>query len=233
MFEKVIEQYTTLEPPGKDSWNPFFHEVELYHRLRLFRESWEVIKRIGLPPEECRVLDIGCGVGRSTRVYVELGCKPENITGMDIRPEAVVYAQALNPAIAFVHMRDPSNLSKLGKFHLVVCCTVFSSISKSAERLALAQAAEACVEEGGGVFWWDRLKANDFAGGDLLRPEDYFLNWHVVYRHVCPLHWYPSECLRPLRGLLTLLRPFVDWLGYHSSHMAALLRRDLRGSTNG
>ena len=225
MFEGVREQYGRIEPERTDCWNPLFKENELWHRLRLFSEMREVLVRMRRPPTQCRILDVGCGEGRSTRMFLELGCKPENVTGLDIRPEAISYAKATNPAINFIHIGDLSELARFGKFDLVSCCTVFSSIRERAERGSLAEAICLCVEHHGGVFWWDRLRANDFAGGDELRPEEYFQGWQIQYRHVCPLRWRPGECLRPLRGLAPFVASFVNRLGHRPSHMATLLRR--------
>lgn len=225
MFEGVREVYGRIQPEKVDCWNPLLVENELWHRLRLFSEMREVLSRVGQPPERCRILDVGCGGGPSTRMFLEFGCKPANVTGVDIRPEAIAYAKAMNPSIAFVHVNDLPGLTNLGRFHLVASCTVFSSIGAHAERAALAEAISTCVEEHGGIFWWDRIRANDFAGGDELWPEEYFRGWHVEYRHVCSLRWRPSECLRPLRGLAPLIAPFMDRLGYRPSHMAVLLRR--------
>ena len=67
MFEGVRQEYRQVEPDGVDRWNPLFMETELWHRLRLFAEMREVLVRIGQPVEQCRILDVGCGVGRSTR----------------------------------------------------------------------------------------------------------------------------------------------------------------------
>jgi len=134
----------------------------------------------------------------------------------------------MNPAITFTHITNLSDLAALGKFHLVALCTVFSSIPERVERIALAEAISDCVDNQGGVFWWDRLRANDFAGGDELQPLDYFRKWQMEYHHVCSVRWRPGECLRPLRGYAPLIAAFLDRLGYRPSHMAALLRRPAR-----
>lgn len=46
-----------------------------------------------------RALDFGCGVGRTTRALAE---KFESVTGLDISPEMISRAKALNPSLTFL-----------------------------------------------------------------------------------------------------------------------------------
>lgn len=54
----------------------------------LFRHEEEAFTRFGEPP--ARILDVGCGVGRTTRVLVEDGFE---VTGIDISPEMIQRAE--------------------------------------------------------------------------------------------------------------------------------------------
>ncbi|HXJ77867.1 MAG TPA: class I SAM-dependent methyltransferase, partial [Candidatus Methylomirabilis sp.] len=169
MTDHVISQirkiYAGLEPPNTDAWSPLASDIELLHRLRLMDAMCRALRLIPYPVATLKVLDVGCGVGRSTRMLMDLGIRPENLLGVDIRPEALTYAQQLNPAVRY---RTLSTLEDwpTESFELAVQCTVFGSIPMGHARSRTARLMEQSVGKGGYVFWWDGIRANDFAGGD-------------------------------------------------------------------
>jgi len=221
MFEQVISDYRKVTPA---TWSPLTSEDEMWHRLRLFHEMRQAFRCLEVPLPTLRVLDIGCGVGRSTRALLEWGIRPDNIVAVDLRGEDIEFAQATNPAIKWVHVTDLRELNGLGRFDLCCQCTVFSSIKDKQERIALAAAMLQRVKTGGHIFWWDMLSANAFAGGDRLCPTAYFAQCELKYCRECAMRWPPSQCLRPLRGLTSILRPLVDRLGYKPTHAAMLFQ---------
>jgi SAM-dependent methyltransferase len=188
-FDDVINVYQTLEPPGSDTWNPLWMEEELWHRNRIFIALVRALRQIHIPISEAKILDVGCGVGRSTRVLLELGARPENILGIDIRPDAISYAKIINPGISLSVTRDFDEWPTPSLFNLCPQLTVFSSISGDERRLALAAMMEKMVSDNSYIFWWDLVKANPFAGGDVIEPQKLFKNCELVdYRlyHIRP-----------------------------------------------
>lgn len=226
MFGQVIKDYSNVSP---DAWNPLKSDLELWHRLRLFFEMKQAFQFLPKPLDQMRVLDIGCGVGRSTRALLEFGFSPENLVGVDILKDVIDNAKKLNPGIKFVFIETLDDFYRLGDFDLCCQCTVFSSIKDQGERRTLAETMTASLNEDGYIFWWDRRHANDFAGGDVLLPEKYFQGLKLLYKAEVPLKWEPRRCIRPLRGLRRFIVPLVDRIGYPATHVAALFRGNTKG----
>jgi SAM-dependent methyltransferase len=172
MFNDVIEKYAEIEPQGVDTWNILYNQHQYWHRYRLMTETKKVLQIIGKPGKEIKILDVGCGVGRSSRMLVEFGVLPENITGIDIREDAIEYAKSINSNINFISVRSFDQWPN-AKFDLVMQCTAFSSISSVDDRIALAKQIEHYTSDCY-FFWWDLIRANSFAGGDVLQPDKYF-----------------------------------------------------------
>jgi SAM-dependent methyltransferase len=218
-FDDVINLYQTLEPPGVDAFNPLHDEVELWHRIRILIALARVLRQIPIPIHELKILDVGCGVGRSTRTLLELGAQPENILGIDIRPDALAYAKLINPGISFRLVRDFEEWPAPGSFNLCLHIVAFSSVRGKERRLALAAMMEKMVVPGGYIFWWDLIKANTFAGGDPIEPLKLFKNSDLV--------GYCEYQLRPI-VMDTLIYARFWERRYFRSLMGPVLERFLR-----
>jgi len=222
MFADLLSQYDALEPAGADTWNPLRNELELWHRARLLVELERALKALPVPVEEAKALDVGCGVGRSTRLLLEFGLRPENIMGIDLRPAAVEHARRLNPAIPFRTVNAFDDWPVESKFDLCLQCTVFSSIPGVERRDLTARMMAKAVGDKGFVFWWDRMRANDFAGNDPLDPASFFVGRRLLSLRRVSLWPRVEESLRPLRGLRKVLVPVFGRLGYPQTHVAAV-----------
>jgi SAM-dependent methyltransferase len=222
MFEDLLAQYDTLEPAGLDTWNPLRNELELWHRTRLLVEMTGALKALPGPIEQTRVLDVGCGVGRSTRLLLEFGLRPENIMGIDLRPTAIEHARRLNPAIPFRTVNGFDDWPVEAEFDLCMQCTVFSSIPGVERRNLTARMMAKAVGSKGFIFWWDRMKANDFAGNDPLNPPALFADRRLLSLRPVSLWPCVEESLRPLRGLRRVFVSLFGRLGYPRTHVAAV-----------
>jgi SAM-dependent methyltransferase len=227
MFEDLLKEYERLEPPGIDAWNPLHNDDESWHRVRLFIALGWALRQIPISIEKLKVLDVGCGVGRSTRTLLEFGVMPENILGIDLRSSAISYAQSLNPAIPFQTVRRLEDWPSPGTFDLSMQCTVFTSILGMERRIAVAEKMEKSVHDKGYIFWWDALWAADFAGADPLRPEELFLNSQVIGHRDYSLRPFIPEALRCLRGRLggRLAWLAQHFFGFPPTHCAALFKK--------
>jgi SAM-dependent methyltransferase len=226
MFESVIAQYDRLEPAGSDSWNILGNDLEFWHRVRLLEALRWALAQLTLNIAETRILDVGCGVGRSTRALLEFGARPQNLLGIDLRQSALSLAKSLNPAIPVNLVNEFDGWPSCGAFDLCIQCTVFSSLETIETRRAVAQMMAEVISSKGHVFWWDGLRANDFAGGDAIDPRALFSKLTLVgYREVSLRPTF-SEASK-VKGKITdaLIRYAQRRVGYQPTHCAALFRR--------
>jgi SAM-dependent methyltransferase len=173
-FAQVVRQYRQMEPDGADTWNPLRSDRELHHRLALYELLCRALRRCpgGLP--DLRVLDVGCGNGRSTRMYLDFGIRPGQLTGVDLRPGALDLARQAHSGIRFLAVKDGVFPLGTGSMDWVSLCTVLSSIGGSGARRLIAEEVLRVLAPGGFLFYFDRLTAHGFAGGDRLDPISCF-----------------------------------------------------------
>lgn len=178
-IRKLLDDYSRLEPGETDAWNPVGSKYQLGYRLNLFYALAKALSLAGVPALDLRVLDLGCGNGRSTRMYLDMGLEPDQLTGLDLRIGALERARRLNPAIAWL-AHDGGALPR--GCNWISTTTVFSSVATEAARAALAGQIRDALPGGGHVFYFDMRKANPFAGGDPIEPVRLFAGFRVVWR---------------------------------------------------
>ncbi len=222
--EPVLEVYRRLEPDGADTWNPLVREKELVHRLALYEQICRALRCSPVAPADLRVLDVGCGNGRSTRVYLDFGLLPGQLEGVDLRPAAIELARQSHEGIRF-SVQDGQRLPQRdASVTWVSVCTVMSSVGGGDAREHLAGEIRRVLGPGGVVFYWDLERAHGFAGGDVLDPAAIFHGWRALYaEHVCA--YGRVERVLPNPALRRLLAPLLRRLGARPTHRAALLAR--------
>ena len=187
LFQQVVTDYESLEPGSSDTWNPLHDDVELDHRVELFRHLAWGVREAGVDPTETTVLDLGCGNGRSTRMYLDLGWTPKRVSGLDLRAGALEHARTRHPTIRYAQYDGESVPPSFRGADWASLCTVMSSVRAPEARAHLAACARDAVKAGGHLFFWDLLVANPFAGGDPLRPAELFPGWSVVWERRCTI----------------------------------------------
>jgi 2-polyprenyl-3-methyl-5-hydroxy-6-metoxy-1,4-benzoquinol methylase len=223
MFEDVIREYEKLEPAGQDTWRPLGNEKELLGRIRLFKALNAALLKLSVPIAEAKILDVGCGVGHSTRALLEFGARPENILGIDLRSSAIAYAQSLNSSMHFQVVRNLSDWPAEGSFDFCMQCLVFSSIEGLERRRMLATKMEKMVNENGLILWWDLITANSFAGRDALEPSAYFTQSQILENHFWSLFPTFSESMKYRGKGSAFLALWLDKLiGYSPTHCSTL-----------
>jgi SAM-dependent methyltransferase len=220
-IDALLREYANKEPAGTDAWNPLCSDIEVWHRMRLFAETVAAIRKITNDPTKIRVLDVGCGVGRSSRLLVELGVLPQNIVGLDLRAEAINYARHMNPAIKFEAITSLEDWPR-DCFDLCMQCTAFSSIADIELRRATARVMEESVGDRGYIFWWDLLRANKTAGGDILNPAELFNQRQVLLWTEVPVTPTLNESFISLRRGAGLARKILGRLPVKKTHLSAL-----------
>jgi ubiquinone/menaquinone biosynthesis C-methylase UbiE len=123
---------------------------------------------------ERSILEVGCGSGFWMRQFIHWGAKPENIAGVDLRPECITKARHLCPAGVKL---DCLNAMQLpygpGAFDLVMQSTTFSSILDSDTREQVAAEMLRVVKHSGAILWYDFF-VNNPANHDVraVRKEE-------------------------------------------------------------
>lgn len=143
------------------------------------------------PPDEKRVLDLGCGGGGDLRTLIQLGFDPAQLTGCELLPERAAAARHRLPkavrieegdALEEVHFEPES-------FDIVLQSMMFTSLLEEPLRERLAAKMWDLVRPGGGVLWFDFVYDNPRNPGvtgipvsevHSLFPEGEFRTWRVV-----------------------------------------------------
>lgn len=179
LVEQVLADYDLLEPDETDSWSPISSKYQLGYRLNLYYCLTKAMRRIESSMPDLRIADLGCGTGRSTRMYLDVGLRPEQVTGLDFRPATIARARKFNPALSW-QVYDGGALPT--GFNFVATATVFSSISTPESREVVVARIRDGLPTGGFVFYYDLRKANDFAGGDPINPEALFGDFEILWK---------------------------------------------------
>jgi len=178
VVDQILADYSRLEPGQSDSWNPLSSKYQLGYRLNLFYALTRALQHVDRPLQDLNVLDLGCGNGRSTRMYLDMGLRPQQLRGLDLRPGAIELASKLNPAIRW-EVHDGGTLPS--GHNWLSASTVFSSVTGRESRQAIAARIRESLPPGGYLFYYDLRRANPFAGGDLIDPRLLFADFSVVW----------------------------------------------------
>jgi ubiquinone/menaquinone biosynthesis C-methylase UbiE len=131
------------------------------------------------PLEDLRILDVGCGTGRTLAQLRGWGARASNLVGIDLFQDYLDVARTESPDIRFICGNAAAMPFGDGSFDLVIVFTVFSSILD--ERFARTVASEVArvLRPRAAVLWYDfrmRNPANPNVRGvrrgqlDLLFP---------------------------------------------------------------
>lgn len=165
-------------------------------------------------------LEVGCGSGGILLELIGMGFAPENLIGLELRPETLAHACRRLPARVQLMAGDASeaNIEPLSQ-DVVLQFTVFSSLLDDCFQHRLAETMWGWVRLGGGVLWYDFTVNNPFnadvRGVPVGRIRSLFPTARITVRRitlapplaraVCRAH----PMLYPLFNALPLLRTHV------------------------
>jgi SAM-dependent methyltransferase len=92
-----------------------------------------------------RVLDVGCGTGRWSRLMTEQGAR---VVGIDLQPETLRDDRRRLPSCRFVEMSADSLGFASGRFDLVTSVTVIQHMPPAAQAAALSEMRRVLVDGG-------------------------------------------------------------------------------------
>ena len=107
------------------------------------------------------ILDVGCGTGSMLLELLQWGARGEQLTGVDLRADAIEQARAVLPPSVDLRTLDASVLPWSDcSFDLIWLSTVMSSILDPAMRTAVAAECLRVLRPGGYIVWYDLRVAN-------------------------------------------------------------------------
>ena len=156
--KRILKIYKERELMEKDK-NSFFGYQDIAHFFRVqnrYRSTLTLLNSKGCSSlTDSRILDIGCGNGNMLRQFLQWGAKPENLSGIELRPEAVDFALTSNPNFN-IHCGSATDLPWLdNSFDLVCQHTVFTSIFDQRIKQKIASEMLRVLKVDGKILWYD------------------------------------------------------------------------------
>jgi SAM-dependent methyltransferase len=206
------------------SWMP----GNLFIQQEAERVWIDLLRRNGLLPlGDRKILDVGCGSGKTLLRFLLLGARPENTAGIDLLEAEIEQARALSPLADF-RVADATELPfESGTFDLALAFTAFSSMRSAAMRQRAAAEITRVLAPSGALLWYDfwinprnpevqplRLKQIEqlFPGAAIEARRVTLLP--PVARRVAPVSWLACGMLNALpftrTHWLALIKPGVD-----------------------
>jgi ubiquinone/menaquinone biosynthesis C-methylase UbiE len=177
--------------------------------------------------KSARILDVGCGNGAWLRRFMLFGAQGENLTGVDLMPEAIAQARLLCPAQVRLICGSATSLQfPDGEFDIVCQSMVLSSVLDEPTRSRIAAEMIRVASPSGLIVSFDFLVKSPrnpdtlaIGRGELRRL---FPGCEIDFRRVMlapPL----ARLLAPLSLLMTNALECVPWLRSH--YLAAMVKR--------
>jgi SAM-dependent methyltransferase len=142
------------KPAGYYSWfdpgNLFLIQEREKLLLRLLRQHGRD------PLAGSRFFEIGCGSGYWLREFIKWGVVPNDVTGIDLRAEALTIASRICPQGVTLRCMNGSTLDFQDEsFDLVLQSLVFTSILDEGMRHSMAGEMLRVVKKTGLIIWYD------------------------------------------------------------------------------
>ena len=192
-------------------------ETNIYHPRhpvgQLFHEHnhdflLEGLNFLNIDLRTLRVLDVGCGYGYWLRYLIEIGANPANLTGIDLSPERISFAERMNPSITWLQQEEITLPFDSESFDIVLQVLVFSSITDEETRRILADEINRVTRPGGNILWVDQRKSRSgsLTGFSRAQALEYFSGGKIIYsRPVQPRYF------RRLHGKTAWLAKTIHW----------------------
>ena len=196
------------------------------HRVHeCYEETLRLLKTFGYESlSAMHVLGVGCGDSVLLRQFPQMGAAPEQLAGIELRPDPVEKAHSLNPTFD-LRLGSANDLPwRDTSFDLVCQHTVFTSILDERVKTRVASEMGRVLRPGGAVLWYDFMYDNprnpDVKGIQAREIRKLFPEFELHLRRITLV---PFIARRLPRRLLPLAYPLITAIPFFRTHVLGLL----------
>jgi ubiquinone/menaquinone biosynthesis C-methylase UbiE len=133
-----------------------FNPANLFIVQQRQREILEALKRNGNTDlSNLLILEMGCGGGGVLTEYLGFGAHPENLYGVDLLLDRLLYARHILPGSGFINADGQALPFPAQTFDLALQSTAISSILDSELRKKICADMLRVLKPNGIIFWYD------------------------------------------------------------------------------
>ena len=133
-----------------------FNPGQLFMAQQLENELIELLQRYRVNSlSNKRILDVGCGIAWLLRKFINYGARPENLTGIDLLPNAIEEAKRTSPNIDFRCGNAEALPFGNEMFDIVMQFTMFTSILDDGMKRNIANEMLRVLRGRGIILWYD------------------------------------------------------------------------------
>lgn len=216
-IDRIKAAYTNRDD---NIYSPSWKESVYHPRHPLGRLFYEhnynilvdALNAVDIPLENSKVLDFGYGTGGWLRLFVEMGARPEDLTGIDLSVNRIKTARRNNPAINWMQEEGDRISFESNQFDLVMQMVVFSSIININLARTLLEELQRVTKPGGHILWIDHKKrhSDTLSGYSIEQLREYFHDCSLVY----------SQSVHPRYFRLGYQHPWLCRLLYNFSKIS-------------
>ena len=176
-----------------------------------------------LPLNGKKVLEVGCGTGKTLAGLVEFGAEPQKLFGVDLLPDRIEEAKSRYSNLHF----ECGNAEKLnfpnGSFDLILFFTVFSSILDGDMAKNVASEAQRVLKPGGAMLWYD-FRFNNPRNPNVrgIRKKDIRDLFPKLKMHLSTITLLPPLARRLGRSA-AIVYPILSTIPFLRTHYLGLL----------